>query len=187
MISKEARKRFAQLIHKNFIFRTLVGFAVCFPIVFTVAVLGHTTKAYFTDRTSYFEYAAKTCQRSDGSQQVRAVEYVGVVLVGTNRFGIEFASCSIFYKALPVSFHDRLFCSADGKEYSLVSWQDEEVEQAKVGTDFQRKRWVYAQNFYMDKSCYIDSLVTIHDGWVKKNQTIISEEFIPSQTPPKVR
>ncbi len=96
MISKEARKRFAQLIHKSFIFRILVGFAVCFPIVFTVAVLGHTTKAYFT-------------------------------------------------------------------------------------------RWVYAQNFYMDKSCYIDSLVTIHDGWVKKSQTIISEEFIPSQTPPKVK
>lgn len=187
MKSKEAQKQFAQLIYKSFIFRMLVGFIVCFPIVFAIAVLGHATKAYFTDRASYFDYAAKMCTRSDGSQQIRALEYVGVVETSKDKFGIEFASCSAFYKPLPVVFHDRLFCTIDGKEYSLVSWQDESVEQAKVGNDFQRKRWVYAQSFYVDKSCYIESLVTMHDGWVHKSQTIVSEEFIPSQTAPKVK
>ncbi len=187
MKSKEAQKQFAQLIYKSFIFRMLVGFIVCFPIVFTIAVLGHATKAYFTGRASYFDYAAKVCTRSDGSQQIRALEYVGVVETSKDKFGIEFASCSIFYKPLPVSFHDRLFCTADGKEYSLVSWQDENLSQAKIGGEFKRKRWVYAQSFYVDKSCYIESLVTMHDGWVHKSQTIVSEEFIPSQTAPKVK
>lgn len=171
--------RFLQLILHSTALRLVIGFAICFPIVFVVSFSFHNIVAYLTDRSVYFDYANTTCRRDDGTLQVRAVEYVGMARGANGSIGIEFASCSWFKRALPVDFHDRLFCSHDGKEYTLVSWQDESLPAAKVGKEYKRKRWVYAKEFYTDKTCYIDSNVTMHESLVTKEQRMVSEVFIP--------
>lgn len=174
------KKHIKHLVHSYQWFRVVFGAIIVYIVLMLFAFMCNVTIANFTPTDKYFMYADAKCPLRDGTTQAKALEYVMTDMTADGQYVIKMRSCSQFKEKVPVTFVDRLFCDSKSGGFVLVSSHREEIEEAHIGSHLESKEWIYPEDFFDGRKCFMESTVSVRPVWfVRKTQVVQSDVFVP--------
>jgi len=180
MTVKAAKSKVNTLVHNYQWFRVLFGGAIVYIVLSLVVFISHVIVAQLQAPDKYFIYTDARCKLPSGRIQAKSLEYVRTDMTADGEYVLKMRSCSQFKEPLPVVFTDRLYCESKSGGFVLVGNHREEIEQAHIGTRLESKEWIYNQDFFDGRKCYMDSEITVRPAWfVRKIQIVQSDVFTP--------